>query len=72
MGSIAARRRISRRTPVVARRAWPLIQGSELVGMVMAAVPLVEVDAAGVDTREPLEIGDHGPQRVAVERLTRR
>ena len=39
----------------------------ELVRMVVAAIALVDMDAAGLDAGELLEVGDDGPQRVAVE-----
>jgi hypothetical protein len=39
----------------------------ELVRMVVAAIALVDMDAAGLDAGEPLQIGDDGTEGVAVE-----
>ena len=41
----------------------------ELVRVVVAAIALVDMDAAGLDPGELFEIGDDRPQRVAVKRI---
>ena len=37
--------------------------------MIVAAIPLVDMDAAGLDPGQLFEIGDDRPQRVTVERV---
>jgi hypothetical protein len=39
----------------------------ELVGMVVAAIALVDVDTGDLDAGELLGVGDDGPKRMAVE-----
>ncbi len=39
---------------------------AELVGMFVAAIALVDMDAAGLDTREPFQVLDHRLERVAI------
>src|SRR5207244_3629866 len=42
---------------------------AELLFVIVAAIALVDVDAAGLDAGLPLELGDDRAQRVAVERV---
>src|SRR5215467_12348637 len=42
----------------------------ELLFVIMAAVALIDMDAARGDPGLPLQLGDHRAQRVAVERVT--
>jgi hypothetical protein len=65
-GSAAARRRISRRIGAVTRRTWPVIQTRNFC-VVVAAIALVDVDAAGRNPGQRLQLGDYRPQRVAVD-----
>jgi hypothetical protein len=73
--STAARRFISRRIGRVTRRTpdrvrgrlWPVIPHPELLLVVVAAIALVEMDAAGLDPGQFFKIGDDRPQRVAVD-----
>jgi hypothetical protein len=64
---MAARRRISLRMLAVTRRTWPVIH-TEAVGVVVAAIPLVDV-APDFDTAGRLDVGDGRLQRMAVERI---
>src|SRR5215813_2554435 len=62
-GSMAARRRISRRCDTPDLAADPDL---EPVRIVVAAIALVAVDAADRDTCKLFEIGDDGAERVAM------
>jgi hypothetical protein len=42
---------------------------AEFVRMVVAAIALVDMDAAGLDAGQRLQPGDHRPERVPVERV---
>ena len=43
---------------------------AELVPMVVAAIPLVDLDAAGLDPSERFEFGDNRAHSVAVKRIS--
>src|SRR5215470_6978114 len=66
-GSTAARRRISRRIGAVTRRTAD--PDAELLGVVVATIAFVDVDAAGLDPGQRFQLGDHWPQSVAVKRV---
>ena len=51
---------------LVTRRTWPVIQTLKPVRMVVAAIALVAVDAAGRNTCELFEIGDDGAECMAI------
>ena len=42
---------------------------AELLGMVVAAIAFVDVDAAGLDPGQRFQRGDHWPQSMAVKRV---
>src|SRR5882724_1814811 len=65
-GSTAARRFISRRLEAVTADL-PRDTDPELVGVVVAAVSFVDMDAASLHAGELLPVGDHGAERVPVE-----
>ena len=47
----------------------PADPDAELLFVIVAAIAFVDMDPAGLDPGQPLELGDHRPQRVAVERV---
>jgi hypothetical protein len=51
----------------VTRRTCPEIQTLNRCGVVVAAIPFVDVDAASFHAGELLHVGDHGAKRVPVE-----
>ena len=68
-GSTAARRFISRRIGAVTRRTWPADPDPELPFVIVAAVALVDMDAAGGNAGLLLQRGDDRAQRMAIERV---
>src|SRR5580704_8337508 len=68
-GSTAARRRISRRMGLVRRLNLAVDPDAEILFVIVAAITLVDMDAAGLNAGLLLQLGDDRPQRVAVERI---
>jgi hypothetical protein len=66
VGSIAARRFISRLFAAVVRRTWPKIKTRNRP-VVVAAIAFVDVDALHINAGVPLDVGDSGLERVPVE-----
>lgn len=68
-GSTAAWRFISRRDGFGDAAHLAGDPHPELFFVIVAAITLVDVDAAGLDPGELFQTGDDRPQRVAVERV---
>ena len=68
-GSTAARRLISRRIGCGDPPHLAADPDAELLFVIVAAIALVDMDAAGLDAGQLLQLGDDRPQRVAVERI---